>query len=77
MRELRREGKGVKEIARIFEVSPRTVQRWLKAVEAALLPCHCEAKAEAISSAKKGLRFTQDEGKDSLRNSKIKSQESK
>ena len=35
MRELRREGKSVKEIARIFEVSPRTVQRWLKAMEAA------------------------------------------
>jgi len=32
MRELKREGKSVKEIARIFEVSPRTVQRWLKAV---------------------------------------------
>jgi len=35
MRELKREGKSVKEIAGIFEVSPRTVQRWLKAVEAA------------------------------------------
>jgi DNA-binding transcriptional ArsR family regulator len=35
MMELRREGKSIKEIARIFEVSPRTVQRWLKAVEAA------------------------------------------
>ena len=34
MLELRREGKSVKEIARIFEVSPRTVQRWLKTVEA-------------------------------------------
>ena len=34
MRELKREGKSVKEIARIFEVSPRTVQRWLKAIEA-------------------------------------------
>ena len=33
MRELKREGKSVKEIARIFEVSPRTVQRWLKAIE--------------------------------------------
>jgi len=32
MMELKREGKSVKEIARIFEVSPRTVQRWLKAV---------------------------------------------
>ena len=32
MLELRREGKGVGEIARIFEVSPRTVQRWLKAI---------------------------------------------
>jgi DNA-binding transcriptional ArsR family regulator len=32
MLELRREGKSIKEIARIFEVSPRTVQRWLKAV---------------------------------------------
>jgi DNA-binding transcriptional ArsR family regulator len=35
MLELKREGKSVKEIARIFEVSPRTVQRWLKAVEVA------------------------------------------
>lgn len=32
MLELKREGKTKKEIARIFEVSPRTVQRWLKAV---------------------------------------------
>jgi transposase-like protein len=32
MLELKQEGKGVREIARIFEVSPRTVQRWLKAV---------------------------------------------
>jgi DNA-binding transcriptional ArsR family regulator len=32
MLELKREGKSVKEIARIFEVSPRTVQRWLKVV---------------------------------------------
>jgi DNA-binding transcriptional ArsR family regulator len=35
MMKLKQEGKSVKEIARIFEVSPRTVQRWLKAVEAA------------------------------------------
>lgn len=35
MKELRQEGKSVKEIARIFDVSTRTVQRWLKAVEAA------------------------------------------
>jgi transposase len=35
MLELKQEGKSVKEIARIFEVSPRTVQRWLKAMEAA------------------------------------------
>ena len=35
MRNLKREGKSVKEIARIFEVSPRTVQRWLKVVEVA------------------------------------------
>jgi len=35
MMELKGEGKSVKEIARIFEVSPRTVQRWLKAVEVA------------------------------------------
>jgi DNA-binding transcriptional ArsR family regulator len=35
MLELKREGKSVKEIARIFEVSPRTVHRWLKAMEAA------------------------------------------
>jgi len=32
MMELKREGESVKEIARIFEVRPRTVQRWLKAV---------------------------------------------
>jgi transposase len=32
MLELKRGGKSVKEIARIFEVSPRTVQRWLKVV---------------------------------------------
>ena len=38
MMELKQEGKSVKEIARIFEVSPRTVQRWLKAVEAASPP---------------------------------------
>jgi DNA-binding transcriptional ArsR family regulator len=35
MMELKREGKSVKEIARIFEVSPRTVQRWLKALQVA------------------------------------------
>ena len=29
---LKQAGKSVREIARIFEVSPRTVQRWLKAV---------------------------------------------
>ncbi len=34
MTELKREGKSVQEIARIFEVSLRTVQRWLKAMEA-------------------------------------------
>lgn len=32
MLELKQAGKSVREIARIFEVSPRTVQRWLKAV---------------------------------------------
>jgi DNA-binding transcriptional ArsR family regulator len=32
MLELKQEGKSIKEIARVFEVSPRTVQRWLKAV---------------------------------------------
>ncbi len=31
MKELRQQGKSIKEIARIFQVSPRTVQRWLKA----------------------------------------------
>ena len=35
MKELRQEGKSIKEIARIFEVSPRTVQRWLKVLEGA------------------------------------------
>jgi len=34
MMELKKEGKTIKEIARIFELSPRTVQRWLKMVEA-------------------------------------------
>jgi lambda repressor-like predicted transcriptional regulator len=33
MLELKREGKSLKEIARIFGVSPRTVQRWLKVAE--------------------------------------------
>jgi DNA-binding transcriptional ArsR family regulator len=33
MLELKQGGKSIKEIARIFEVSPRTVQRWLKAVD--------------------------------------------
>jgi hypothetical protein len=32
MLELKQGGKSAREIARIFEVSPRTVQRWLKAV---------------------------------------------
>jgi DNA-binding transcriptional ArsR family regulator len=32
MLELKREGKSIKEIARIFEVSPRTVQRWLRKI---------------------------------------------
>ncbi|HJX69272.1 MAG TPA: helix-turn-helix domain-containing protein [Dehalococcoidia bacterium] len=32
MVELKKEGKSIREIARVFEVSPRTVQRWLKAV---------------------------------------------
>ena len=36
MWQLREEGKSVGEIARIFEVSTRTVQRWLRAMEAAL-----------------------------------------
>jgi hypothetical protein len=35
MLELKRDGKSVREIARIFEVNPRTVQRWLKAVTSA------------------------------------------
>jgi len=38
MLELKREGKSVKEIARIFGVSKRTVQRWLKTMEAASPP---------------------------------------
>ena len=32
MLELQGEGKTVREIARVFDVSPRTVQRWLRAV---------------------------------------------
>lgn len=35
MMELKQEGKSVGEIARIFGISPRTVQRWLKAVSQA------------------------------------------
>ena len=31
---LKKEGKSIKEIARTFELSPRTVQRWLKVLEA-------------------------------------------
>lgn len=34
MAELKGQGKSIQEIARIFEVSTRTVWRWLKAVEA-------------------------------------------
>jgi DNA-binding transcriptional ArsR family regulator len=50
MLELRQEGKSIKEIARIFEVSPRTVQRWLKAVKEALPPVIARsASDEAIS----------------------------
>ena len=33
MMELKQEGKNTGEIARIFQVSPRTVQRWLKVVK--------------------------------------------
>jgi hypothetical protein len=33
MLELKQGGKSIKEIARIFEVSPITVRRWLKAVD--------------------------------------------
>jgi DNA-binding transcriptional ArsR family regulator len=47
MLELKREGKSVREIARIFEVSPRTVQRWLKAVEAAS-PCPVERGRDSL-----------------------------
>ncbi len=35
MMELKQEGKSTREIARIFEVSPRTVQRWLKVMTGA------------------------------------------
>lgn len=35
MVQLRREGKSVREIARIFEVSTRTVQRWLRVMKEA------------------------------------------
>ena len=38
MLELKREGKSLKEIARIFEVSLRTVRRWLKVAEPASSP---------------------------------------
>jgi len=34
MMELKKEGKSIGEIARIFELSTRTVQRWLKVLEA-------------------------------------------
>lgn len=33
MLEFKKQGKSINEIARIFEVSTRTVQRWLKAVQ--------------------------------------------
>ena len=67
MLELKREGKCTEEIARIFEVSTRTVQRALKLVEDAseiTMPLarndaphhHCEAhSAEAIFG--KGMRL--------------------
>lgn len=45
MLELRQEGKSIREIARIFEVSPRTVQRWLKVVE----PASRSAVARSVS----------------------------
>jgi len=46
MMELKREGKSVKELARIFEVSPRTVQRALKAVEDASEDKKSECKVQ-------------------------------
>jgi DNA-binding CsgD family transcriptional regulator len=33
MMELKQQGNSSQQIARIFDCSPRTVQRWLKAVE--------------------------------------------
>ena len=61
MLELKREGKSVGEIARIFEVSPRTVQRWLKVAEAATTECLCEGrpvgpKQSRRRTAKGGVR---------------------
>ena len=50
MLELKQEGKSVKEIARIFEVSPRTVQRWLKVAEETPSPVIARSVSdEAIS----------------------------
>jgi DNA-binding transcriptional ArsR family regulator len=58
MLELKQEGKSVKEIARIFEVSPRTVQRWLKVIEPASLSVIARSVSdEAISD--RGLLRTQ------------------
>ena len=62
MMELRREGKSIKEIARIFEVSPRTVQRWLKTVEVAppsvieRSPDESGREAIPVQAVKRGLR---------------------
>jgi len=50
MLELKRDGKSVKEIARIFEVSPRTVQRWLKVVEAASPPVVARSRDSSFHS---------------------------
>lgn len=52
MLELRRAGKSIEEIARIFEVSTRTVRRWLKAVDPASLSVVARSVGdEAISSS--------------------------
>jgi transposase len=50
MMELKKEGKSIREIARIFEVSPRTVQRWLKMAKPASSPVIARSISdEAIS----------------------------
>ena len=54
MLELKQEGKSAKEIARIFEISPRTVQRWLKAIGPASPPVIVRSVSREASSGLDG-----------------------